>query len=156
MGLHLQPITLAEAKRFVDLHHRHHSAPPGHKFSIGVNDGEQVVGCVIVGRPVARHFDDGYTAEVSRCCVLEGVPNGCSKLYAAAWRAARAMGYTRLITYTLASESGTSLRAAGWRELYQTKERAKGWNTPSRPRVPRNTQAKTLWDVEEDTQQRSK
>lgn len=145
--LRLQPLTFREACDFVERHHRHHAPPVGHKFSIGLNDGESVVGVVIVGRPVARHLDDGWTAEVTRCCVADGVENGCSKLYAAAWRAARAMGYTRLITYTLPSEGGASLRGSGWREVYTTSERSKGWDTPSRPRVTRHTDAKTLWEA---------
>ncbi len=40
--------------------------------------------------------------------------NVCSFLYGAAARAAAAMGYNRIITYTLDSENGASLRASGW------------------------------------------
>jgi hypothetical protein len=144
--LHLQPIDFAEAAAFIARHHRHHIPPVGHKFSIGLNDGERVVGVVTVGRPVARGFDDGYTAEVTRCCVLDGIPNGCSKLYASAWRAARAMGYRRLITYTLASESGGSLRASGWRVLHEVAGRS--WSCPSRPRVDKHpTNDKLCWEA---------
>lgn len=150
MSLHLQPITRSEAHAFVARHHRHHRAPAGDRFCIGLNDGENVVGVIIVGRPVARMLDDGYTAEVTRCCVLEGVKNASSKLYAAAWRAARAMGYTRLITYTLVEESGVSLRAAGWHELYLTEKRKTGWSRPSRPRVDTHPLGqKVLWEVGE-------
>ncbi len=142
--LALQPITFAEAAAFVRQHHRHHIPPVGHKFSIGLNDGEVVVGVIIVGRPVARHYDDGYTAEVTRCCVLDGVPHANSKLYAAAWRAARAMGYRRLITYTLPSESGASMRAAGWRVLHETS--GGSWNRDGRPRVDKHpTVPKLCW-----------
>lgn len=99
-GMNLQPLDIAEAQRFVDLHHRHHHAPLSGKFAIGLNDGHgNVVGAAIVGRPVARAFDNGYTAEITRLCVLEGYKNACSMLYSACWRAARAMGYRRLITY---------------------------------------------------------
>ena len=101
--LHLQPITFREACRFISQHHRHHLPPKGYKFGIGVNDGERVVGVITVGRPVARALDDGWTAEVTRCCT-DGTPHVASKLYAAAWRAARAMGHRRLITYTLVEE----------------------------------------------------
>jgi len=111
----LQPITLTEAREFVSLHHRHHAAPVGGKFAIGLNDGERVIGVAITGRPVARVFDDGFTAEVTRLCVLDGYQNACSMLYAASWRAARAMGYRKLITYVLGSETGVSLKASGWR-----------------------------------------
>ena len=86
----------------------------GHKFSIGVSDGEKVVGVAIVGRPVGRFLDDGWTLEVTRLCT-DGTHNACSMLYAAAWRAARAMGYRRVVTYILESETGASLKAAGWK-----------------------------------------
>lgn len=144
--LDLTPITLKEARRFVDQHHRHHRAPTGGLFAIGAACDLMVVGVVIVGRPVARLLSTGYTAEVSRVCVLEGYPNACSMLYAAAWRAARAMGYRRLVTYVLASESGTSLRAAGWKEVGSSK--GGSWSRTSRPRVDLHpTGQKTLWQV---------
>jgi len=114
MGLDIVPVSLAEANAFVEQHHRHHKPTVGHKFSIGATDGESIVGVAIVGRPVARHLDDGLTLEVNRLCT-DGTRNACSILYAAAWRAARAMGYKRLVTYILDSENGASLRAAGWK-----------------------------------------
>ena len=145
MSLTLQPITFAEACRFVELHHRHHKPPIGHRFSIGVNDGEKVVGVVIVGRPVARRLDTGWVAEVTRCCT-DGTHNAASMLYAAAWRAARAMGYQRLITYTLKEEPGTSLDAAGWKVIGTTPGRS--WSVPSRPRVDTHPLGqKTLWEI---------
>ena len=112
--LELCPVSLAEANAFVAEHHRHHRPVTGHKYSIACTDGERIVGVVIVGRPVSRHLDDGWTLEVTRLCT-DGTKNGCSMLYAAAWRAARAMGYKRLVTYILESETGISLKAAGWR-----------------------------------------
>lgn len=132
MKLELQPITYAEACEFIKLNHRHHLPPQGWKFGIAVNDGGKVVGVVAVGRPVARGLDNGWTAEVTRCCT-DGTPHAASKLYAAAWRAARAMGYRRMITYTLIKEKGTSVKAAGWKELYTTA--GGSWNCQSRPRV---------------------
>lgn len=145
MPLEIQPITFAEACTFITRHHRHHKPPQGHKFSIAVNDGQKVVGVCIVGRPVARHNDDGWTLEVTRCCT-DGTKNAASALYAAAWRAARAMGYKRLITYTLRGEPGTSLKAAGMRVVGQTK--GGSWNCPSRPRVDKHpTGPKVLWEV---------
>lgn len=144
--LTLQPLNFDEAKRFVELHHSHHRPPVSHKFSIGVNDGEKVVGVIIVGRPVARNSDDGYTAEVTRCCVAGNVKNAASMLYAAAWRAARAMGYKRMVTYTLVEEAGTSIVAAGWKPLYQT--RGGSWSREGRPRVDTHPLGqKTLWEV---------
>ncbi len=110
----LRPVTLREANAFVAQYHRHHGPVVGHKFSIGVADGEKLVGVAIAGRPVSRYLDDGYTLEVTRLCT-DGTPNACSKLYNAVWRAAKAMGYRKAITYILESESGASLRAAGWK-----------------------------------------
>lgn len=104
-----------------------------------------LVGVVTVGRPVARHFDNGWTLEVTRLAT-DGTPHAASKLYAAAWRAARAMGYGRLITYTLEAESGTSILAAGWRLVGRT--RAHHWSCPSRPRVETYPAGvKTLWEM---------
>ena len=147
MSLHLQPISLREARAFVDQWHRHHAAPQGGKFAVAVNDGSAVVGVAIVGRPVARRLDTGYVAEVTRCCVLEGHPNACSMLYAASWRAARAMGYRRLVTYSLPEESGVSLRASGWKCIGEAG--GGNWNKPGRPRVDTALQqAKFRWEVE--------
>ena len=108
------PITLREANALVSEYHRHHGPTTGHKFSIGLSDGEKIIGVVIAGRPVSRHLDDGLTLEVNRLCT-DGTRNACSMLYAAAWRAAKAMGYKRMVTYILESENGASLRASGWK-----------------------------------------
>ena len=107
------PITLAQAKVFVDDHHRHNASPQGWKFGIGLEEDGQLVGVVCAGRPVARLLCDGFTIEVTRSCVLEGKPNANSMLYGAAKRAAKAMGYKKMITYTQHDESGSSLRAVG-------------------------------------------
>lgn len=139
------PLPLDEANAFVRQHHRHHSPVVGHKFSIGVADESGTVrGVAIVGRPVARSRDDGLTLEVTRLAT-DGCPNACSALYAAAWRAAKALGYQRVGTYTLASESGTSLRAAGWHVVHEVSGRS--WSCPTRPRVDKHpTEAKLLWE----------
>src|SRR5262249_2998877 len=137
--------TLGEAQAFVDSHHRHHHAPQGGLFAIGASSDGEVVGVVIVGRPVARHMADGWTVEVTRLCT-DGSRNACSLLYAAAWRAARAMGYRRLIPYTLQTEPGISLRAAGWKVVGQTT--GGSWSRPSRPRVDLHpTQEKFRWEI---------
>lgn len=145
--LEVTPITIREANSLVERLHRHHKPVPGAKFCIAVSDQSVVRGVAIVGRPVARMLDDGWTLEVNRCCT-DGAKNACSMLYAAAWRAAKAMGYRRLITYTLSSESGVSLRAAGWRLVGS---RGGGnWNTPSRPRIDTEKDLsgqKLLWDT---------
>lgn len=111
--LTLVPISLAEANAFVEAHHRHHKAVTGHKFSLGCENDGKLVGVAIVGRPVSRYLDDGRTLEVNRLCTL-GERNACSFLYGAAARAAKALGYTKIVTYTLDTESGVSLRASGW------------------------------------------
>lgn len=145
MGLALQPISFAEAVRFIDGHHRHHRPPQGWKFGVAVRDEEGICGVATVGRPVARHLDNGYTLEVTRCCT-NGAANAASMLYGAAWRAAKALGYRRLITYTLLEERGTSLKAAGWKPVYQTS--GGKWDCASRPRVDMHpTGQKVLWEV---------
>ena len=111
--IRLVPTTLREANAFVKAHHRHHKPVTGHKFSIGCEAEGRLVGVVIAGHPVSRYLDDGLTLEVNRLCTT-GEKNACSMLYAAAARAAKAMGYRKIITYTLDNEPGTSLRAAGW------------------------------------------
>jgi len=110
----LVPIKQKAAKDFVRTHHRHHKPPVGSIFQIGCSKNGELCGVIIIGRPVARMLDNGFTAEVTRCCT-NGTKNVCSMLYAAAWRAARALGYKRLITYILESEKGTSLKAAGYK-----------------------------------------
>jgi len=151
MSLELQPITFKEACDFIDQHHSTHDAPQGWKFGVAVNDGTEVVGVVTVGRPVSRHRDDGYTLEVTRCAT-NGTKNAASKLYAAAWRAARNMGYRRLITYTLAdSEEGVPLRAVNGYEVIHERTGGGSWNTKSRPRVDNHPkEQKTLWQVSVD------
>ena len=111
--MRLVPTSLREANAFVNAHHRHHKSVTGHKFSIGCEAEGRLVGVAIVGRPVSRYLDGGLTLEVNRLCTT-GEKNVCSMLYAAAARAAKAMGYRKIITYTLDTEPGTSLRAAGW------------------------------------------
>jgi hypothetical protein len=145
------PVRLKDAKAFVSEWHRHHPPPVGHVFSLGAADARGVLRAVaIVGRPVARSLDDGGTLEVTRTC-SDGVRNANSLLYAAAWRAARALGYTRLITYTQHGESGASLRGAGWRVVAQRPPRP-GWHTPSRPRGTRAPVfvARTLWEAADE------
>ena len=111
--LRLKPVSLREANEYVKQQHRHHKPVVGHKFSIGCEADGELVGVVIAGRPVSRYLDDGRTLEVTRLCT-NGTRNACSMLYAAAARAAAAMGYDRIITYTLDTENGASLRASGW------------------------------------------
>lgn len=148
--IRITPIDFAEANAFVEAIHRHHKPVIGCKFCIAVSDEDNKVrGVAIVGRPVSRHLDDGFTLEVNRCCT-DGARNACSMLYGASWRVAKELGYLRLFTYTLPVEGGTSLRAAGWKLIGL---RGGGnWNTKSRPRI--DTQEllqgqKLLWSAHE-------
>ena len=143
--LTIVPVSFEHACQFVGRHHRHHVPPVGHKFSIGVKNDKGLCGVAIVGRPVARMRDDRFTLEVTRLCT-DGTPNACSTLYAAAWRAGRAMGYRRIGTYILQSENGTSLKAAGWHIVHQTA--GGSWSVPSRPREDKHPlEPKTLWEI---------
>lgn len=139
---------LEVANRAVKRLHRHHDPVPGHLWSTAALEGRRLVGVVIVGRPVARGFDDGETVEVLRCAT-DGSPNACSFLYGAANRARREIGYRRIITYTLAEEGGASLRAAGWRPVATIAGRA--WSCESRPRRSRaevEEADKVRWELE--------
>ena len=142
----LQPIALDEANAFVSRYHRHHGKVQGHKFALALNDGTEIIGVAIVGRPVARLLDNGLTLEVTRLCVKVGFPDACSMLYAACWRAARALGFKRLITYILKSESGVSLQAANWRLVGECGGGT--WNRESRKRVDKHPiGTKLLWEA---------
>lgn len=142
--MNLSPITLREANAFVALHHRHHRPPQGALFAVAASHDIMVVGVAIVGRPLARMLADGFTAEVVRLCTT-GERNACSMLYGAAWRACRALGYLRLVTYTLPEEGGTSLRASGWRLIGEAGGGT--WSRAERPRVDTHpTQEKLRWE----------
>lgn len=125
-----RPITLREANDFVQSFHRHNgrTARDGGKFAIGAEFNRELVGVAIVGNPLSATYMDGYTAEVLRVCTNDNAPLGtCSMLYQACWRAYRAMGGRRMITYTLKTESGSSLRGAGWRVVGESKPTDKRW-----------------------------
>lgn len=140
------PITFEGACEFVRKYHRHHRPPQGHKYSIAAWSDGRLVGVVIVGRPLARMLDNGLTLEVTRLCT-DGTKNVCSLLYSAAWRAARAMGYKKMITYILQSESGASLKASGWKVIGE----AGGgkWDRVKRPRIDTHpTELKLKFEIE--------
>lgn len=150
MGLSLVPVTLAEANEFVRNFHRHNKPTVGHVFSLACSDGERLVGVAIVGRPVARMLQDGETLEVLRCCVVDEAPKGtCSFLYSRAWKAASALGWSRLVTYTLTSESGSSLKGAGWRNVGMSPgAKGKAWqNRPGREWQAIVGQDKFRWEA---------
>lgn len=153
--LTLQPITLKEASTWVAAHHRHHAPDTGALFAVACNDGTRLLGVAVIGRPKARALQDGYTAEMTRCCVLDDLrlgddghrPNVASKLYSAAWRAARSLGYRRLLTYTLKDETGKSLVAAGWKCIGEAG--GGSWSRPSRERVDGHPlQEKMRWEAQ--------
>ena len=144
------PMTISEAKEFVTNFHRHNKAPQSGLFAVGASDGKELIGVAIVGRPVARMLDDGKTAEVIRCCVVDNSPKGaCSFLYAKCWQAAKALGWQKLITYTLQNESGASLRGVGWKVVAELKERSPtDWQSrPGRDWQPVVGQAKFRWEA---------
>lgn len=118
--LFITPTTLTRAGSFVKRLHRHHGVPPGGLFAVAVaTPDDEVVGVAIVGRPVSPALDDGWTVEVTRVAT-DGTHNACSMLYGAARRASRELGWKRIITYTLTTEAGKSLRGAGWRAVTET------------------------------------
>jgi CBS domain-containing protein len=144
--LKIVPIHLKEANAYIREHHRHHGPVVGYKYAIAVATEDDVIrGVAIVGRPVARRLDDGMTLEVNRLAT-DGTPNACSCLYRAAWRVAREMGYERLITYILVTETGTSLKAAGWTCVGEAG--GGSWSVPSRPREDKHpTEKKVRWEA---------
>lgn len=128
------PLELKEANEFVAQLHRHHEPVHRDKFRVGcLDDTGKLCGVVQMARPVARRLDDGKTIEVVRLC-SDGTYNVCSFLYSKAARIAKEMGYTKIITYILQSESGSSLKASGW--ICEDDDcGGTSWDVPSRPRV---------------------
>ena len=142
-----QPITLRQANQFIKEHHRHlNSSIRGWKFGIAVNDGKNIVGVAVAGRPVSRMLDDGYTLEVVRCCT-DGTKNACSMLYNSVWRAGKAMGYKKCITYTLKKEAGHSLKGAGWKAVNHNAGGG-SWSRKNRERIDKHPlEKKTRWEI---------
>lgn len=133
MSFVIAPCSLAAASAFVAQYHRHHRPARGHKMSLALHEGDGWLhGVAVLGRPLSYRLDNGQTWEVTRLCT-DGTRNACSALYAAAARAARAAGMTRLVTYTFEEEGGASLRAAGW-VITNRRAPRKGWDCPSRRR----------------------
>jgi hypothetical protein len=147
------PISLREANDFVEQFHRHNKRTQrdGGRFAIGAEVDGELVAVAIVGRPLARSLQDGATAEVTRLCAGPAAPrNVCSFLYGRCWRIWQQMGGRRMVTYTLQSESGASLRAVGWKLVGDLKPRREGaWEGPNRKREwqPIFGQAKFRWEV---------
>ena len=146
MKLRVVPCSNERAKEYVTAEHRHHGASVQARFSLAaIDEGGNVRGVVMVGRPVARMLDDGWTLEVNRLAT-DGAPNACSLLYGAARRVAKEMGYAKLVTYIREDEPGTSLRASGW--VSEGPIRARSWNMPGRPRTDKTEIVRrTRWSV---------
>jgi hypothetical protein len=143
------PVAFGTAAEFVTAYHRHHNRPRGWKFGAGLYQDGWIIGVVMVGRPVARAYDNGKTLEVNRLCVLSGHPNGCSMLYSWAYREAHRRGFKRILTYIREDEPGTSLKASGWVPHHSTK--GAQWSVPSRPRQLRTqTPDRIMWIPSKD------
>ena len=146
------PLTVRQANEFVTSHHRHNKAVRGHKFSIGVTLAHEnnLLGVAIVGRPVARKLDNGLTMEITRLCVLDPAPkNLCSFLYSRCCKIWKAMGGEKLITYTLETEAGTSLKAANFTHADTTNYSvtSKGWHTRTDRKKPKTEKINKLrWE----------
>ena len=152
MALELMPLSLREANEYIKSYHRQNKPTRAGKYAIGVKDGDKLVGVAITGRPIARMLDDKVTAEVLRVCTADASPkNTCSMLYGACWRALKAMGGKRMVTYTLQSEPGSSLRGAGWTIVAELKPRpiSQAWKGSDRKRdwQPVYGQAKFRWEA---------
>lgn len=145
LKLHIVPIIQREAMAYIERHHRHHKPPRGSIFQIAVADEDnEIRGVAMVGRPVSRVLQDGWTLEVNRVAT-DGARNACSMLYGACWRTAKALGYRRLVTYTLPEEGGASLRGAGFTLLGQAG--GGSWSSDNRPRVDLHPlQVKFRWE----------
>lgn len=112
MTLSLYHVELKDANAYIERLHRHHKRIQGHRFSLGVKNGDELCGVIVVGRPVGGQHQSDWV-EVTRCCT-DGTYNACSFLYSAAARAAKALGFERIQTYILINEPGTSLKASNW------------------------------------------
>ena len=145
------PLTLKQANEFVTEHHRHNKKCQGHRFSIGANYDDDMVGVAICGRPLARRLDEQFTLEVLRVCIKEPpVKNACSFLYGRCARIWKQMGGKKILTYTLDYESGSSMKAVGWQKVSETKpfKEGKGWTTrPGRVWQPVNSVLKYRWEM---------
>jgi len=137
------PLTRDEANAFVCEHHRHHSRVQGHRYAFGAELGGKLVGVAILGRPVAWQVDQYRELEVSRLCT-DGTPNACSFLLGRSARLARELGFRRVFTSILETESGHSLKVAGWIKEYTT--RGGSWDRKGRRRPKKAPECpKQVW-----------
>lgn len=142
--MNLTPLSLKEANEYIVRTHRHHGPVAGYKFALAASVNDAICGVAIIGRPVSRHLDDGLTLEITRLAT-DGTRNCASFLYGAARRAVFALGYKRLVTYTLPEEGGASLRGAGWQCIGEAG--GGSWSRTCRPRVDTHPlQRKLRWE----------
>lgn len=124
------PLELRDLNDLVESLHRHHKRVQGHRFSIGVESNGKIVGGASIGRPTARMTDQHKVLEVTRL-VTDGTKNACSALYAAAARIGKELGYAHIQTFILDTETGTSLKAAGW--VFEKASSGGDWTRESKP-----------------------
>ena len=147
MTLRIIPLDLKEANGIVYKFHRHHKPAVGHRFSLGVlNDSGEVVGAAIASRPIARRTDQKFVLEVTRVAT-DGTKNASSILLGAVARAARVMGYGLVQTTTLQRESGSSLKAVGWKSQ-KIKDDGRGWDSRAGRNVDCKDELKVKWFCE--------
>ena len=128
MNFKVIPLTLKESNDFVTAHHSHNKKVQGYKFAIGALFKNKLVGVAIAGRPVSATLDNKKTIELLRSCVLDDAPkNTNSFLYGRVWRIAVAMGYEKMVTYTLMKEQGSACKAIGMKIVGQTRDSSKAW-----------------------------
>jgi len=145
------PLSLREANDFVDAHHRHsaRTSNDGGKFAIGLEMAGELVGAAIVGRPIARLLQQPGTAELLRCCVGPGAPDGAGKqLNSRCKRIWQLMCGVRLVTYTLSREAGGSLSGAGFRRVAEAHSNDSKWQQRGRAARPLADEPKTRWEAE--------
>ena len=120
---HPVPITIKEARPLLREWHRRRKTCHAARFAVAVAADGIVRGVAFCGNPVATmlaQHSDGDVLEVLRLAT-DGTPNACTRLQAVVDRVARAMGFTKLVTYTDPDEGGTSLRASNWQGPFPTK-----------------------------------
>ena len=152
MAKHLTcvPLTLKDANKFVNQYHRHNKDCRGHRFSIGAIYKDELVGVAIIGRPIARKIDQKVIAEVLRNCVKPDAPKGtCSFLYAKAIQAWQVLGGKKVITYTLETEKGSSLKAVSFKAVSKTPVFKYGWTNRKNRILPETQKVrKVRWEKE--------
>ena len=143
------PLPLKQAKRFISEHHSHNKAPSFHIFSIGVKYKGQPVGVGCVSMPTARALMDGYSCEITRLCVSDDAPkNACSFLYGRLCRAAFAMGYQRIYTYSLESERASSIKASGFKIDGFSKRRKQNGHAKRRDSIQTRLLGNSFYPIE--------